>query len=86
MVFLGISLTMLQWSVLRLLAVFKLNKRIPPKETLKIILKQRKLNEEACDYPTNMMTGWRGVFQLHGARFPAEIYTRGCHWFPLLLA
>ena len=22
----------------------------------------------------------------HGARFPTEIYTRGCHWFPRLLA
>jgi hypothetical protein len=23
---------------------------------------------------------------LHGARFSAEIYTRGCHWIPRLLA
>jgi hypothetical protein len=22
----------------------------------------------------------------YGARFPTEIYTRGCHWFPRLLA
>jgi hypothetical protein len=22
----------------------------------------------------------------HGARFSTEIYTRGCHWFPRLLA
>jgi hypothetical protein len=25
-------------------------------------------------------------FPWHGARFSAEIYTRGCHWFPRLLA
>jgi hypothetical protein len=27
-------------------------------------------------------TAWASV---HGARFSAEIYTRGCHWFPRLL-
>jgi hypothetical protein len=23
---------------------------------------------------------------LYGARFPTEIYTRGCHWIPRMLA
>jgi hypothetical protein len=23
---------------------------------------------------------------LHGARFPTEIYTRGCHWIPRMFA
>jgi hypothetical protein len=23
---------------------------------------------------------------VYGARFPIEIYTRGCHWFPCMLA
>jgi hypothetical protein len=27
-----------------------------------------------------------GHSRAHGARFPAGIYTRGCHWFPHLLA
>jgi hypothetical protein len=27
-----------------------------------------------------------GMRLLYGARFPAEIYTRVCHWFPRLLA
>jgi hypothetical protein len=26
------------------------------------------------------------VVPLYRARFPTEIYTRGCHWFPRLLA
>jgi 2',3'-cyclic-nucleotide 2'-phosphodiesterase (5'-nucleotidase family) len=24
--------------------------------------------------------------QVHSARFPTEIYARGCHWYPRLLA
>jgi hypothetical protein len=28
----------------------------------------------------------RGAHVMHGARFPTEIYTRGCHWFPRLFA
>jgi hypothetical protein len=27
-----------------------------------------------------------GLRLLYGARFPAEIYTRGCHWIPRMLA
>jgi diphthamide biosynthesis protein 2 len=25
-------------------------------------------------------------YGVHGARFPPQIHTRGCHWFPCLLA
>jgi choline dehydrogenase len=27
---------------------------------------------------------WKFPLNMYGARFPTEIYTRGCHWFPRL--
>jgi hypothetical protein len=36
---------------------------------------------ENADDPTTVH-----VLNTHGARFSTEIYTRGCHWFPHLLA
>jgi hypothetical protein len=33
------------------------------------------------EYTTQLNT-----FRVYGARFPTEIYTRGCHWIPRMLA
>jgi hypothetical protein len=35
--------------------------------------------------PSAVSTKLAGMMR-HGARFSAEIYTRGCHWIPRLLA
>jgi hypothetical protein len=32
-----------------------------------------------------MLSGWFDR-ELYGARFPTEIYTRGCHWIPRMFA
>jgi hypothetical protein len=46
---------------------------------------------QAVQNVTNQIANSKGVvslniLNLYGARFPTEIYTRGCHWIPRMFA
>jgi hypothetical protein len=59
MVMLGMSATILQWSYLRLRAIYDLAEQLPPLDLLKKVLKQRRLKDKCGDFKPTMCGGCR---------------------------